>query len=280
MHLRCQDNMDPRVSIITPLYNGADYIEKAVRSVQRQSYMRWELIVVDDASSDQSPKIVERLLSDDPRIKLLRLKKNCGAAVARNYGINAATGRYIAFLDCDDEWMPGKLAAQVERLSATKAALCFAAYIRVDERGKVISRVGVPVALSYREELMTNYIGCLTAMYDRQLVGKVHMPEYLPCHEDYPMWLEILRKSGPAVGIPVVLAKYSVRAGSLSSNKLQTARQVWRIYREIEKLPLFSSYYYFINQSGRAILRNYFPRLAIKVGWLHTAADSKNDSIP
>jgi teichuronic acid biosynthesis glycosyltransferase TuaG len=259
----------PLVSIITPLYNGQKYIERAIVSVRNQTFSNWELLIVDDCSDDDSPVLVRNFTELDNRIKLFTLGRNGGAAVARNFGIRVASGRFIAFLDCDDEWMPDKLEKQLDLLSQTGASFCFGAYIRVNEAGSFLGSIGVPRLLSYNEALKTNYVGCLTAIYDTRILGKVFMPELMPCHEDYPVWLHIIKKSGVAVGVPTVLAKYCVRGSSLSSNKFKTVQQIWFTYRVLENLNFFSSIVCLVNQSVRALVRNNFPRFAILVGWLH-----------
>jgi teichuronic acid biosynthesis glycosyltransferase TuaG len=267
----------PLVSIVTPLFNGQDFIEEAIGSVQEQIFKDWEMIVVDDASTDQSVSIVKSLMSSDPRIRVLLLKENKGAASARNLAISVAKGRYIAFLDCDDKWLPGKLSTQLEYLTRTESAFCFTAYERVDEAGVLLGVVGVPHRLTYKELLKTNYIGCLTAIYDTKVFGKVFMSDSMPCHEDYPVWLKLLREAGPAVGVKTIQAQYRVRTNSLSSNKIRTSRQVWHIYRDVEKLSLQYSLFCFLNQCMRAVIRTYFSQLAIRLGWMHRVEKSSCD---
>lgn len=259
----------PLVSIITPLYNGQKYIERAIVSVRNQTFSNWDLLIIDDCSDDDSPVLVRNFTESDNRIKLFTLERNGGAAVARNFGIRVASGRFIAFLDCDDEWLPDKLEKQLDLLFQTGASFCFGAYIRVNEIGSLLGSIGVPRVLTYNEALKTNYVGCLTAIYDTKSLGKVFMPESMPCHEDYPVWLHIIKQSGVAVGVPTVIAKYCVRGSSLSSNKFQTVRQIWYIYRELEHLNFYSSIFCLFNQSVRALARNHYPRFAILVGWLH-----------
>ena len=182
--MRPYSTKSPIVSIVTPLFNGQAFVEEAIRSVQGQTFKEWEIVVVDDASTDQSVLIVNTLINSDSRIRLLQRKENKGAASARNLAISGAKGRYIAFLDCDDKWLPGKLSTQLEFLTRTGAAFCFTAYERVDEAGMFLDSVGVPHQLTYKELLKTNYIGCLTAIYDTKVFGKVFMPDSMPCHEE------------------------------------------------------------------------------------------------
>lgn len=267
--MRPYSTKSPVVSIVTPLFNGQAFVEEAIRSVQEQIFKDWELIVVDDASTDQSVSIVNNVICSDSRISLLLLKENKGAASARNLAISVAKGRYIAFLDCDDKWLPGKLSTQLELLTRTGSAFCFAAYERIDEAGSFVDAVGVPHQLTYNELLKTNYIGCLTAVYDTKVFGKVFMPDSMPCHEDYPLWLKLIREAGPAVGVKTIQAQYRVRASSLSSNKIRTTRQVWHIYRDFEGLSLQYSLFCFLNQCIRGFIRKHFSQLAIRLGWMH-----------
>lgn len=261
---------DPLVSVLMPVYNGEQFIREAIESVQAQTVTDWELLVVDDGSSDSSRGIVEQIAAEDVRVRLFATgESGSGAACARNVGLEVARGRYVGFLDCDDAWLPHKLERQLALLEASGAGLAFGAYERVDETGKTLGAVGVPVCVDYASLLKTNYIGCLTAIYDIQVFGKVPMVVDLACHEDYPLWLRLLRDGGAAVGVREPVARYRVRAGSLSSNKLKTSQQTWRVYRELEGLSLARSAWSFVNQTGRALVRNRVPELARRLGWLH-----------
>ncbi len=251
-----------------PLHNAADRVEAGVRSVQEQSLEDWELLVVDDASTDDSVGRVEALAADDARIRVLRLERNGGPAVARNAGIREARGRYIAFLDSDDAWAPEKLARQVAALERG-AVFSFTAMERFDEQGRRLSAVGVPEWVSYAEMLKTNYIGCSTAMYDTLFFGKVEMP-LIDRRQDYGLWLRLLKRVEFACGLNEPLVRYTVRSGSVSSNKLTTAGYTWRVYRELEGFSWVRSAYLLGHQTGRALVRNRFPRVARWLGWLHS----------
>lgn len=252
------------VSIITPLHNAEAFVAETISSVLAQSYQDWELIIIDDVSGDQSVDIVERFLEQDARIKLIRLTENSGAAVARNTGIEAAKGRYIAFLDSDDLWLPEKLSTQLAFMKTHDHAFSFSAYERIDEHGKSLGEVGVPAKITYRQMLKTSVIGCLTAMYDTHFFGKIYMP-LIRKRQDYGLWLKLLKQVDFAYGIQQPLARYRIRRNSISSNKLNTATYNWRLYREVEKLSLFASCYYFSQYAIRGILRTKFPSLARKL---------------
>ena len=265
------DAITANVSIVMPLYNAADRVEEGVRSVQAQSLSDWELLVVDDASTDDSVKRVEALAAEDARIRVLRLERNGGPALARNAGIREARGRYIAFLDSDDAWAPEKLARQVAAMERG-AVFSFTAMERFDEQGRRLSAAGVPERVSYEEMLKTNYVGCSTAMYDTRYFGKVEMPQ-IDRRQDYGLWLRLLKRVEVAHGLNEPLVRYTVRSGSVSSNKLTTAAYTWRVYRELERLSWVRSGYCLAHQTGRALVRNRCPRVARRLGWLHPVGE-------
>ncbi|CAM3614025.1 glycosyltransferase family 2 protein [Halomonas lysinitropha] len=244
----------PDVSIITPVFNATPHLEETLNSVLAQSSPDWEHILIDDGSQDGSAAIIKRYAASDSRITLIRLEKNAGAAVARNAGIEAAKGRFIAFLDSDDLWLPEKLSAQVAFMESTGAALSYTGYEVMKEDGERTGEVSTAAAsLSYRDMLRYNQIGCLTAMYDTRQVGKVYMPE-LRKRQDYALWLRILRQTGTARGLDQVLALYRQRSGSISRNKLDLIRYHWRLFREFEELSVARSAYYLAwNILGRLV---------------------------
>lgn len=259
----------PVVSVVMPVYNGERFVESSIRSVLAQTFVDWELVVVDDASDDASPQIVRRFAKQDERIRLVQLERNGGAAVARNAAIDLSRGRYLAFLDGDDLWVPHKLERQVAFMQENGVAFSYGAYDRVDENGDCLSAVGVPAKLRYCDLLKTCYIGCLTAMYDTNVFGRRYMP-LIRRRQDYALWLELLRDGGTAMGLNQVLGVYRVRSGSISSNKASTSLYTWRMYREVEGLSLSRSAWCFAHQTGRAVVRHRWPGLARRLGWLHS----------
>lgn len=234
-----------KVSIITPSYNSSRYISQTIESVLVQTYENWEMIIVDDVSPDHSNEIIEEYAKKDNRIKLIKLEKNSGAANARNEGIQQAVGKYIAFLDSDDIWLPEKLTKQIEFMHKNEVVLCYSSYFIMDENSKQIGQFNISkTKVSYKELLKTCIIGNLTAMYDAEQLGKFYMEDI--GHEDYTLWLKILKKIDNAYGIEKPLAKYRISKKSISSNKIKAATWQWKIYREVEKLSLFESIYYFV----------------------------------
>jgi len=255
----------PAVSVITPLYNCSDYIEKTIESVISQTYKDWEMIMVDDCSEDDSLTIAQRFASLDSRIKVFALEENAGAAAARNHAIREASGRYIAFLDSDDRWLPHKLEAQLGFMQDRDVAFSFSAYEKINELGNVVATVGVPDRVGYEDLLKVCSIGCLTAMYDTEKLGKVYMP-LIRKRQDLGLWLKILKNEPYAYGLQQVLARYQLRKNSISANKLSAARYTWKLYRECERLNLFYAGYYFVHYAVNGILRTHLPRVAKRVG--------------
>ncbi len=232
--------VDRQVSIVMPVFNAAEWLEHSIGSLLAQHFRDWELLAVDDCSTDDSLARLRHWAARDSRIRAIALPANAGVAAARNAGIDAACGRWIAFLDADDRWAPAKLELQVADMRARDLAISYTAYQRVREDGSALSQVDPPAEVDYARMLRSNHIGNLTGMYDRRL-GAAHFRKV--GHEDYVFWLELVRRAGRAARVPHAqpLAYYTVRGGSVSSNKLRAAGWQWRIYREIEGLGLLRS---------------------------------------
>ena len=245
------------VSIVVPVYNAANYIENTIEMVCRQTYKDWELILVDDASRDESAQIIENYIKNQgKRIRLIRKKVNQGAAVARNTGIDASSGRYIAFLDADDVWDPEKLEKQVAYMERTGAAFCFHAYEFGDENANPTGKiVHVPEKLKYKQALSRTIIFTTTVMFDTEKIDMeiIHMPN-VPS-EDTATWWRILKSGYEAYGLDENLAIYRRPARSLSSNKLEAIRRIWFLYRNIAGLSVAKSLFYFGGWAVRATLR-------------------------
>lgn len=241
-----------RVSVVMPAFNASATLEASMRSALAQTHADVELLVVDDRSTDDSWALIQRQAAADPRVVPIRQPRNGGVAAARNAGIEAASGRYVAFLDSDDRWYPRKLEVQLAWMRAAAAAVSYTAYERVDESGRLLSVVRPPARVRYADMLMGNSIGNLTGLYDRGL-GEVRFGAR--GHEDYVFWLQLVRRAGEAVCAQPdrVLASYLVRSGSLSANKLRAAHWQWRIYRESERLGVLRSGWCFVNYAVRAV---------------------------
>jgi teichuronic acid biosynthesis glycosyltransferase TuaG len=235
-------NFENMVSIIMATYNSADFIEHSIMSVLNQTYTNWELLVTDDCSTDNTLNLLQEYASKDKRIKVFFLEKNSGPGVARNYSIKHAKGRFIGFCDSDDQWKPEKLEKQTSLMMEKDCALSYSSYDTINDVGDFIGTVKAIPFLNYKIMLRNNYIGCLTAMYDTQKVGKVYMPE-MRKRQDWGLWLLILKKSDYAYGIEESLAVYRNRSHSISANKIKLIKYNFSIYRELENFSFIKSTY-------------------------------------
>ena len=249
--------IDNLVSIITPAYNSAAYIAETIESVLAQTYTNWEMLIVNDYSKDNTAEIVQSYAKKDKRIKLINLQQNSGAAAARNTAIQNAKGRYIAFLDSDDLWKKEKLQKQIEITQQNGYAFTYTSYEHFKgTKENIQNQVQIPKSLNYNKALKGNQIGCLTVMLDRTQIQNIHFTTQR--HEDYILWLNILKQGITAYGIQESLALY--RTGnrkSISGNKLQSALWTWKVYRESQKLSVLKSMYYFLYYFINGILKHY-----------------------
>ena len=240
------------VSIITPMYNAKETIESTIASVQAQTYKNWEMIIVDDCSIDGSAAYVEQCASKDVRIRLIRHEHNCGIAETRNTAMQHAQGRYVAFLDSDDLWLPQKLEKQISFMKEHDAAFSHTACAVVNESGQKIGKIRhVPLQVRYDELLKGNVINCLTVIIDVKRIGHLVMPAIR--HEDYACWLGILQKEEYAWGLDEVLAEYREVGTSMSGNKFRVAQWQWSIYRNYLKLNFIKSIYCFVHYAWNAL---------------------------
>ncbi|QLE86117.1 glycosyltransferase family 2 protein [Shewanella sp. Scap07] len=240
------------VSIITPSFNCSKSIAKTIDSVLGQSYQNWEMLIADDCSGDATCEVIQQYVDMDTRIKLIKREWNAGPAVTRNRAIQAAKGRFIAFLDADDTWHKDKLEKQIKFMLDRQVTLSYTGYERIHEDGRKLGTMTVPSSVCYHDILKTNSIGCLTACYDSLQLGKVYMPN-IAKRQDLALWLRILKKTDRAYGIQESLADYYVGVSSVSANKVIAAKYQWRVYREIEKLGLIQSLYYFFSYAFQAV---------------------------
>jgi len=235
----------PLVSIITPSYNASKFIEETLESILKQTYSNWELIIIDDCSTDNSIEILQPYIEQDSRIKVLLNETNLGAASSRNRGLDIANGDYIAFLDSDDLWLPQKLSKQIAFMQQENVLLSYTSYYAMNETGRTIGLYTIKSKTTYHDLLKTSSIGTLTTIYSAKELGKFYFKQI--GHEDYVMKLSILKRIPFAKGIQEPLAKYRILSNSLSSNKIKVATWQWYIYRNIEKLSLLKSIYYFMH---------------------------------
>ena len=237
----------PLVSIITPNFNGGRFIRRVVDSVCQQNYPI-EHIIVDDCSTDDSWAILEELSLEHPWLKLVRLAQNSGPIVARNRAIELARGRFLAFLDVDDFWLPHKLQTQIEFMLSKDCVLCFSDYRFVSEDGRKIGRLLQGFnKIGWHLHHMTRYLGCLTIVLDREKYPDFRIPEIRPATraEDFLAWSQCILRFGPALRCPHDLARYSVVSNSRSADKMEGAISVWRLYRQLEDISVQIAAFYF-----------------------------------
>lgn len=228
------------VSIVMPAFNSAEYIGESINSVLAQTYQNWELWVIDDCSSDDTANIVKGFT--DKRINYLKQLTNSGVAATRNLGIKMSKGRFLAFLDSDDLWLPDKLEKQIAFMNRKKCGFSYTEYRQFVNKSDVAGKlIRTRDSVDYKTLLMGNDIGCLTVIIDRWQYPEIIMPPYR--HEDYLTWLEVLSSGGEAYSLHEDLARYRKSDKSLSSNKWESMRWTWNVYRKYRRLSILKSVY-------------------------------------
>lgn len=246
--------MQEKVSIIIPVYNAENYIEQTIRSVLAQDYTNWELLLVENGSTDHSVEKIQQF--QDERIRLIIMDGNVGAANSRNEGMRQAVGTYVGYLDADDLWQSNKLSKQIEYMKQKDAAFCFTGYEFGDENaagtGKIVH---VPETLIYKQALSNTTIFTSTVLFDTRKIAKdkLYMPNVKS--EDSALWFRVLREGYTAFGLNENLVIYRRPVNSLSSNKIEAMSRIWNLYRKQEKLNIFYSMYLFVGWAFRAVKR-------------------------
>lgn len=243
------------VSIITPTYNSAKYIAETIQSVQSQTYQNWEWIIIDDGSSDETEKIVKAFIEKDKRIQFHKLEKNSGPAIARNIGIEKASGNFMTFLDADDIWFPTFIENSIATINQKAIPFVFSSYKRSNENLEfVYSDFIVPQKVTYTDILKSNSISCLTAFLDVKMLGKKYMP-IIRKRQDMGLWLQYLKEIPFAYGIKEPQAIYRIRENSLSRKKSDLIKYQWQFYRQVEKLNVFQSIYFMLHWMYRGFMK-------------------------
>lgn len=245
--------MEEKVSIITPVYNCEKLISKTIESVIKQSYKNWEMLLVDDCSTDNSKNIIEKYIKEDERVKYFKLKENSGAAVARNYALEQANGRFIAYLDADDLWKEDKLEKQVQFMLNNNYAFSCTSYEKIDESGNSKKIIKMPMKVNYSLFLRNTIIQTVGVMVDSKITGKdiLIMPN-IRRRQDAATWCQLLKNNYDCYGMNEVLSYYRVVANSLSSNKFKAVKGTWFLYRKVEKLSLLKSCFCFMGYAFNA----------------------------
>ena len=240
----------PAVSVVMPAYNAAAFVDESLAAIIAQGYRDWEVIVVDDRSTDDTLGVASRRAREDDRIKVIGAERNGGPAATRNTALAVASGRYIAFCDSDDVWLPTKLDDQMRFMKDRKAALSFTAFRRITEDGSTTGRlIGVPETVNYLQLLGNTAIATSSVLLDREIVGDVRMTDTY--YDDFVLWLSILKRGVSGHGLNKDLLRYRVVQGSWSRSKANSAGKVWKTYREVEGLGLWRSTVSFLSYAAR-----------------------------
>lgn len=250
--------MNELVSIIVPVYNVEKYIEETIDCVLAQTYTDWELLLVEDCSSDSTVTIIRKHMeqANDSRVRLIRQPSNMGAAQARNRGLQEANGRYVSYLDADDLWVPEKLEKELKFMKEKNASFAFTGYEFADETGKGLGKVvHVPETLTYKQALSNTTIFTTTVMFDTEKLPKEQLKMPVMKSEDTALWFKVLRSGAVAYGLDENLVKYRRAGKTLSSNKLEAIRRIWNLYRKAEGLGIFRSIWHFCFWAMRAVGR-------------------------
>ena len=242
------------VSVIMPNYNTEDFIEESVESVLKQSYRNFELIIVDDLSTDNSVRKIKELQKLDERIKLIELKSNGGAANARNTAIEHANGEFIAFIDSDDIWVDEKLRIQVEFMKKENLTFVGSYYKYIDFEGNDLNKVIRGKTLRNYWQILKDSPGNSTVIYNVRTLGKTYVP-IIKKRNDYLMWLNVIKKAKSITILPEILVNYRIRPNSLSHSKKGLVKYHWKIYRKYEHLGMIKSIYLVIYFITKGVLR-------------------------
>ena len=250
--------MSDLISIIVPVYNVENFIVETMDSVLAQTYHNWELLLVEDCSSDNTVTLIRQYMekTGDPRIRLIRQPSNMGAARARNKGLKEANGRYISYLDADDLWVPEKLEKELAFMKEKDAVFAFTGYEFADETGKGMGKVvHVPEKLTYKQALSNTTIFTTTVMFDLEKLPREQLEMPVMKSEDTALWFRVLRSGVTAYGLDENLVKYRRAGKSLSSNKLEAIRRIWNLYRRAEGMNVINSAWHFCFWALRAVKR-------------------------
>lgn len=246
------------VSVITPNYNGGKFLKYTLDSILAQTYKNWEMIIVDDCSSDNSMEIIKEYAARDSRIKFIVHEKNSGAAAARNTALKAAQGRYVAFCDGDDLWEPEKLQKQLEFMESKPCAFSFTEFCIINPDNEITKEhVVCPKRVNYLNLVTGNPIMCSSVLIDREQVGDFQMPPIWSA-QDYATWAMIIKDRGfDAYCVKEVLARYRKGSASLSSNKLKAFKRTWRINRDYLHMNFFKNSAVISVYAVRWIIKHY-----------------------
>ena len=245
--------MRPLVSIITPSYNSEDFIKETIESVLNQTYDNWEMLIIDDCSTDKSPQLIKEYVKVDSRIKYLKNNQNNGPAITRNIGLSKAKGKYISFLDSDDFLDKFKLEIQVNFMEENNLEITHSDYFFTNSSGEIIKKIETSEEIDYKKLLRGNQFKTMSMMMKKNFIENTKLPNIK--HEDYAFFLDLLKKGAISKKVPDCLAMCRLREKSVSSDKIKSAVWTWNIYRKYEKFNLMKSSFYFLNYALNGILK-------------------------
>jgi glycosyltransferase involved in cell wall biosynthesis len=231
----------PVVSIVTPVYNAARWLPETLATVRAQTFTDWEQVLVDDGSTDGSREIIEAAAAEDPRFRVLQSAGRQGPSAARNLALDAARGRFIAFLDADDLWLPEKLALAVEWMTTHGYGFIYHDYRHMSHDGALIGPlITGPEVLDFRTlHTRRGTGGCLSMVIDREKIPGFYFPRgYHLTHEDFIGWMSIIQRGENGHRLPFDLGRYRLSAQSRSSNKRRAISDTWKIYRQFSNLSV------------------------------------------
>lgn len=251
-------SQDELVSVVMPTFNSGKYLKESIESVLAQTYSNLELLLTDDSSTDEDTRqMLKDYMRRDPRVRIFLRPRNVGSGGARNYSIQKARGRYIAFCDSDDRWMPHKLERQVAFMQSSDCCLCYSAYLTCNAEGRATGIVPVPKRISLSGIMHDDKIGCLTAIYDTRPYGKFYMPS-MRKRQDWAYFMKILKHCSYAYGIKEPLAYYRRTPQSVSRDKFKLLKYNAKAYRVVFDYSVTKSYLYLFF----IFLPSYFTKIA------------------
>ncbi len=261
-------NRSPLVSVVTPVFNASRLLPETITSVQAQTFTDWEHLLVDDGSTDDSAAVVQAAAKRDSRIRLLRTPRNLGPSEARNFGIDAARGRFVALLDSDDLWLSPKLEESLAWILSHGYDFIYHDYRHISYDGARVGRlVHGPDELNLRTLHTRRGTGCLTAVIDRDRIPSLRFPRVAPLHaEDFCLWSQLIRQGHIGHRLAADLARYRLVPNSRSARKLESARNAWQVYRQFSNLSFTKAGFWWLQYAWNAF-------------WLHRLAAPRFDAL-
>ncbi|MFH7765915.1 glycosyltransferase family 2 protein [Acinetobacter sp. BSP-28] len=245
------------ISVITPAYNAEKFITRTYNSLKNQKIKNFEWIIINDHSNDGTEELIKKFIIEAHlKIILVNNFENVGVAESRNKGLDLASGKYICFLDADDFWLEEKLLLQFQYMNEHKCSISYMDYRHVDDKGKFIKNIIPPIECNRNSLLKSNCIGTLTCMVSKELIKNSRFIKH--GHEDYIFWLELLSSTEKAIKVITKkpLCNYTISTESLSGNKIKSAQWQWKVYRNILKISLLKSCYYFSHYAIKAFIKH------------------------